>query len=70
MRSILIAAAALSLAFGSTAFAADKCRDAKGKFIKCPPPATSSMAGMKMPVCRVGKPCGKTCIAKDKVCHK
>jgi hypothetical protein len=24
----------------------------------------------KAPVCKVGKPCGKSCIAKDKVCHK
>jgi hypothetical protein len=22
------------------------------------------------PVCKTGKPCGKSCIAKDKVCHK
>ena len=22
------------------------------------------------PVCKVGKPCGKSCISKDKVCHK
>lgn len=24
----------------------------------------------KAPVCKVGKPCGKSCIPKDKVCHK
>ena len=68
MRSILVAAAVLSLAFGSTAFAADKCRDGKGKFIKCPAPA-AAMAKAP-PKCVKGKLCGNACIAKDKVCHK
>jgi hypothetical protein len=24
----------------------------------------------KAPVCKTGKPCGKACIAKDRICHK
>lgn len=40
VRNILIAAAALSFFVGTT-FAATPCRDAKGKFIKCPPPKTA-----------------------------
>ena len=88
MRSILLAAAALSLAFTPAALAKSApCRDAKGHFAKCPPastaPTTASTgtsttgAGMShmgatsgSPVCKIGKPCGHSCISKDKVCHK
>jgi uncharacterized membrane protein len=58
-------AAVLALT-ASAAIAAPACRDAKGKFVKCPPPA----AAEHHPVCKTGKPCGNTCIAKEKVCHK
>lgn len=46
----------------------DHCRDASGQFIKCQTAASQSTG--QAPVCKVGKPCGKSCIAKDKVCHK
>ncbi len=62
MRSIALAVA-LSLAFVPAAFAKDQCRDAHGKFTKCPAPASA-------PHCSKGKVCGNSCIAKEKVCHK
>ena len=63
MQKTLVLAFSLALAISSGAFAKDEpCRDAKGHFAKCPPAATA-------PMCKTGKPCGKTCIAKDKVCH-
>ena len=87
MRSILLAAAALSLAVTPAAFAkSTACRDAHGKFAKCPAVSTgptasagTSTAGGGIshmaatggnPVCKIGKPCGHSCISKDKVCHK
>ncbi len=43
MRSILIVAAALSLAFGSATLAKPApCRDAHGKFTKCPAAAPAA----------------------------
>ena len=46
MRAILVAAAVLSLAFGSVALAKPtQCRDAHGKFIKCPAPAAARWRG-------------------------
>ena len=65
MRSLVLAAV-LSLALVPAAFAKAPCRDAHGKFMKCPPPA----AAEHHPICKAGKPCGNSCIAKDKVCHK
>ncbi len=68
----LFAVASLTL----SAFSADAaiaCRDAKGRAAKCPPAAaatTPAVAGAKKPVCKTGKACGNSCIAKDKVCHK
>jgi hypothetical protein len=67
-------ALAIMLALSAGAADAKACRDAHGKFTKCPP-AAAAMASMAkpaagMPVCKVGKPCGKSCISKDKVCHK
>jgi hypothetical protein len=68
----------MSLMIG-TAVGAAPCKDAKGKFIKCPPPAAATTATSvkttttsKTPakICKTGKPCGNACIAKDKVCHK
>ena len=38
IRSVLVASAIASFALGSPSFAAP-CKDAKGKFIKCPPAA-------------------------------
>jgi hypothetical protein len=61
MRSFVIAAVA-ALAFASAADA-KQCRDASGKFMKCPPAPTAHQ-------CTTGVPCGDTCIAKGKVCHK
>ena len=63
MRSIVLAAIA-ALAFASTVNAA-ACRDAAGKFVKCP-----VVVVVQHPVCKVGKPCGNSCIAMAKVCHK
>lgn len=85
MNRILTLAILLALSAGVAD--AKSCKDAKGKFTKCPPAAAkmspakpmaamspSEMAAMntgsKAPVCKVGKPCGKSCISKDKVCHK
>lgn len=70
MKSAFILIAVLALAAGSAD--AKSCTDAKNKFTKCPPAATASMVAPASvgPVCKVGKPCGKSCIAKDKVCHK
>jgi hypothetical protein len=64
MRSIILAAVA-ALAFASAA-TAGPCRDAGGKFIKCP----VAVVVVKHPNCKVGKACGGSCIAMDKVCHK
>ena len=63
MRSFIIIAAVAALAFASSADA-KQCRDDKGKFVKCPPGATAPHH------CTSGVPCGNTCIAKGKVCHK
>jgi hypothetical protein len=54
---------------------AKSCRDPKtGAFVKCPPAAsvpgpTASMS-TGAPHCTTGKPCGNSCIAKNKTCHK
>ena len=42
MRRLMFAAAVLSLATAGNALAAAPCKDAKGKFIKCPPPAAAA----------------------------
>ncbi len=115
MRRTLTLLATLAFAV-SMAGAADAaaCKDAKGKFTKCPAPAAASYtldakgnchdakgkmakktlcpatttttapaagamssktttttpaASSGAPNCKKGKPCGKTCIAKDKECH-
>ena len=46
MRHLVLIAFAASLA-ATGATAADKCRDAKGKFIKCPPPAAAKPAAAR-----------------------
>jgi hypothetical protein len=83
MRNALILAALAALAFTSIA-EAKSCKDAKGHFVKCPTAAAASAmaanepatapkaaaAARGAPHCTKGKPCGKSCIAVDKVCHK
>jgi hypothetical protein len=73
MRLFLIAAiAALAFAGATNALATGtgrltglpdahgRCHDARGHFMACPAHG---------PVCSKSKPCGNTCIARDKVCH-
>lgn len=69
MKRILMLAAVFALASGAAY--AKSCTDpTTHKFIKCPAPAASPMSSTsKAPNCKVGVPCGKTCIAKGKVCH-
>jgi hypothetical protein len=73
MKRVLMMAAILALSASSVS-AATKCTDPKThKFIKCPPPAASPAApasSSHAPHCTKGVPCGNTCIAKGKVCHK
>jgi hypothetical protein len=74
MKRVLIVVAILALGASSVS-AATKCTDPKThKFIKCPPPATSSAppasSSSHAPHCTTGVPCGNSCIAKGKVCHK
>jgi hypothetical protein len=69
MRLVLIAIAALAFATASAAgsYKLDdkgKCHGPDGKFVK-----TELCKADAAPVCKTGKPCGKACIAKDKVCH-
>jgi len=64
MRSMILATIA-ALAFASAVTAAP-CHSPDGKFIKCP----VAVVVVKHPNCKVGVPCGNSCIAKDKVCHK
>jgi hypothetical protein len=77
LRNIAIVVAALSLGLAGAADA-KSCKDAKGKFTKCPAAASAPMAmsggGMASmaghPQCKKGKACGNACIAMNKVCHK
>jgi hypothetical protein len=55
---------ALAALIAATSASAAPCRDAHGRFITCPVVETHH------PNCKVGKPCGGSCISKDKVCHK
>ena len=71
MKRILALAFVLAVTAGSANAA--KCTDPTShKFIKCLPPAAAAAATTTAtgPVCKVGKACGKSCISKDKVCHK
>lgn len=77
LTQIAAVAFAAAFVFASAADAAS-CKDPKThKFVKCPPPAVATnsspapaaaAAAAGAPKCKVGKPCGKTCIAKNKVC--
>jgi hypothetical protein len=72
---ILLATAAFALSLAGFADAAP-CKDAKGKFTKCPPaaaaPAAMASAAAKAggPNCKKGKRCGNACISMKDVCHK
>ena len=55
MKKLIFALTALSLLAGSAPSLAAPCKDAKGKFVKCPPKATMA-----------AKP---TAAAKPKTCH-
>jgi hypothetical protein len=44
--ALLVAVAVLASSLSASAFAAPACRDAKGKFIKCPAPAAAPAASM------------------------
>ena len=46
MRTLALVAA-LSTAVAGSALAAAPCKDAKGKFIKCPPPAAAKPAATR-----------------------
>ncbi len=47
IRSTLIALATISLVVGAPALAAAPCKDAKGKFMKCPPAAPAKAVRCK-----------------------
>lgn len=56
MKKIVFALTALSLLAGSAAPAvAAPCKDAKGKFIKCPAKATAKPKAAKAKMCRDAK---------------
>jgi hypothetical protein len=49
-----------------------RCVDAKHGMVatsKCDAPAAAATPAKAAPNCKKGKPCGNTCIAKDKECH-
>ena len=49
MKNLMLAAAALSLVAGAAPALAAPCKDAHGKFVKCPPPKA---AAAKPKTCR------------------
>ncbi len=66
---------AIVVALSASSAYAKSCKDpASGKFITCPAataPATAAPAtAAAKPHCTTGVPCGNSCIAKGKVCHK
>jgi hypothetical protein len=79
MRSLALVAI-LTLALASPTMAKTQCKDAKGKFTSCSSSSSTktdksgynmkSTKGAAAPHCSTGKPCGNSCISKDKVCHK
>ena len=77
--SLAVLVAILAFTAFSTDAAAKQCRDASGKFIACPPAAPTGTAvnasaktgpAATAPHCKTGKPCGNSCIAQNKTCHK
>ncbi len=57
MRTFLGAVVAASLLFGGPALARSSSH------------SRSSSSKKSGPVCKKGKPCGNSCIARDKICH-
>jgi hypothetical protein len=77
----LILTAAFALSMAASADAAGSCRDAKGKYVKCPAAASATTAGKSAsattaatsgagPNCKKGKRCGNSCISMKDTCHK
>jgi hypothetical protein len=76
----LFAAAAFMLSLAGSADAGGSCRDAKGKYVKCPAPAAASASASGKsaaatapaagPNCKKGKRCGNSCISMKDTCHK
>lgn len=56
-RKLALAVASLAMLAGAPALAAKPCRDAKGKFVKCPTPAAKKPVRCKTPNGRFAK-CG------------
>jgi hypothetical protein len=71
MPRLLLFAACFALVAGG-ADAATQCKDPKtGKFIACPATGAAAPASAgSHPHCSTGVPCGNSCIAKGKTCHK
>lgn len=74
MLKTLAFTAAFALAAGAASAqkidAKGHCHDAKGKMAAmsvCKPTVTATTTTKQ---CKTGKPCGNSCIPKDKVCHK
>jgi hypothetical protein len=80
--TLAVLTAILAFSAFSADAAAKQCRDASGKFVACPATAptgtaanTAVHAGAAAPAtgaphCKTGKPCGNSCIAQNKTCHK
>ena len=73
MRPVLTLA--IVVALGASGAYAKSCKDpTTGKFITCPaataPATTAPATTATKPHCTTGVPCGNSCIAKSKVCHK
>ena len=71
MRKFVLALSAVSLLAGSApSFAAIPCKDAKGKFIKCPPkPASAPKPAAKAAPCRDAKGKFIKCPTKRTACR-
>jgi hypothetical protein len=67
--AIVAALALASTASAQTIDAKGKCHDAKGKMATMSVCKPAAAPASDAPNCKKGKLCGKTCIAKDKVCH-
>ncbi len=76
---VLFTTAAFAFCLAGGADAAS-CKDAKGKFTKCPPAAAAAASEGKTasattgasggPNCKKGKRCGNSCISMKDTCHK
>ncbi len=73
--AVIAALALASTASAQTLDAKGKCHDAKGKMAamsvcKAATAPATGPAASGAPNCKKGKPCGHSCIAMNKVCHK